>query len=195
MGGVHMPKTNTPRNHKLWWQSSYDRGLDILLKLWPRIKEKYPDAELTICYGWDLFIKGYSNNPERMSWLDRMNKLMEQDGITHLGRIGQDKMKELRKEHGIWPYCTYFTEISCIGALEAQKDGLIPVTMTLGALDETVQTGYKVEGDIYEPEVQDKWLEALFKAMEDKPTDAGKKWSDKFTWDKIANLWLKEFQS
>jgi hypothetical protein len=44
---------NTPRQHKLWWQSSYDRGLDILLFMWPDIKLNYPDAELWVTYGFD----------------------------------------------------------------------------------------------------------------------------------------------
>lgn len=58
--------------HKLFWGSSYDRGLDILLNMWPKIIEKYPDTLLVICYGWDMFIKGYANNPERMNWMERM---------------------------------------------------------------------------------------------------------------------------
>ena len=55
-------ESNTPKHHKLWWQSSYDRGLDILLYLWPDIKQAYPDAELGVAYGWDLFLKVASGN-------------------------------------------------------------------------------------------------------------------------------------
>ena len=182
-------------NHKLFYGSSYDRGLDILLKLWPKILEKYPDATLDICYGWDLFDKGYGNNPERMAWKERMNKQMEQKGITHHGRVGKDKLREIRGKCKIWAYPTYFTEILCITALEAQQDGLIPVTMTLGALNESVQSGYKVEGDIYEPEVQDKWLEALFKAMEDKPNTEGKIFATNYSWDLVAERWINEFKA
>lgn len=182
------------KQHKLFYGSSYDRGLDILLKMWPKILEKHPDATLDIAYGWDLFDKGYANNPERMAWKERMNKLMEQKGITHHGRVGKKELAKIRQSCGIWTYPTYFTEIFCITAIETQVDGLIPVTMTLAALDETVQTGYKVEGDIYEPEVQDKWLEALFKAMEDK-TKPNTDFLKEYDWSVIAGRWINEFKA
>jgi len=101
------------RQHKLWWQSSYDRGLQHTLKMWPRIKEIYPDATFDICYGWDLFIKNYANNPERLKWMEKMKELMKQPGIQEHGRIGQDKMKELRSQCGIWFYPTDFEETNC----------------------------------------------------------------------------------
>lgn len=45
---------------------------------------------------------------------------------------------------GLWLYPTHFTEISCITAMKAQAAGAVPVTMTVAALDETVQHGYKI---------------------------------------------------
>lgn len=193
-----MLKTNIPRRHRLWWQSSYDRGLDILLKFWPQIKEKYPDAELWISYGWNLFDKGFANNPERQAWKERINKLMEQPGITHFGRIGKGKMKKLRAQCGIWSYCTYFAEISCIGALESQRDGLVPVTMNSFALAETVGSGSKVNGDIYDQEIQDTWLNELYKYMDDEKlwsseSAKAQRWAQDYDWDKIADLWILEF--
>ena len=98
---------------KFWWQSSYDRGLDIVLLMWAKILKEFPNATLDCCYGWDLFVKAHGNNPERMAWKDQMDKKMEQKGITHHGRIGQAEMKVLRKKMDIWIYPTYFTEINC----------------------------------------------------------------------------------
>jgi hypothetical protein len=48
---------------KMLYASSPDRGLEHLLRMWPQIKEKIPGAELHFCYGWNMFDKGYSNNP------------------------------------------------------------------------------------------------------------------------------------
>ena len=91
-----------PRHHKLFYGSSYDRGLPHLLLMWPKIKEAYPDATLDICYGWDLFVKAYNNNPERMNWKKSVSDLMHQEGITHHGRVGQSELREIRKECGVW---------------------------------------------------------------------------------------------
>lgn len=186
------------RNHKLFYASSYDRGLDILLKLWPRILEKYPKATLDIAYGWDLFDAGFKNNPERMAWRQKVNDMMNQKGITHHGRVGKDELAKIRKECGIWAYPTYFAEIFCITAVDSQLDGLVPVTMNDFALKETVGSGFKVDGDIYDEETQEAWLEALFKVMGNKKLwheESGKarEFAKDYLWDKIADKWEEEF--
>jgi hypothetical protein len=45
-----MPKRNP---YQLIYASSYDRGLDNLLNLWPKIKAQVPQASLKIFYGWN----------------------------------------------------------------------------------------------------------------------------------------------
>lgn len=187
------------RQHKLLYSSSYDRGLDVLLYLWSDIKRIYPDAELHIAYGWDLFMAVAHNNPERMEWKETTEALMQQDGIIHHGRIGKKELKALRKECGIWAYPTYFTEINCISALEAQFDGCVPVTMDYAALSETVGSGVKVKGDILDPEVKDTYLKELLSLMGDKKrwkqeSKKAQKFARTFTWDKIATQWINEFE-
>lgn len=181
-----------------WWQSSYDRGLDIVLWIWEKIKEQIPDATLDICYGWDLFLKAYGNNPERMAWKAKLDELMKQPGITHHGKIGQDKMKELRSKMDIWIYPTYFEEIFCIGAVECQRDGVVPCVINLAALKETVQSGVKVDGDIYKPEVRQKFIDEIIKLAKDKQRleterEKGKEFAKQFAWEKIAKGWTEEF--
>ena len=185
------------RQHKLLYCSSYDRGLIHLLKMWDKIIEKYPDATLDIAYGWDLFDKGYSNNPERMAWKDRVNKLMEQKRITHHGRISKDKLNDLTKKCGIWAYPTDFDEINCISALNCQLYGCVPCVINQAALKETVGSGIKVEGDIYDPEAREEYLNKLLDLMgSDKWTEESQraiKFSDGYQWEKIATLWTEEF--
>lgn len=187
------------KNKKLWYQSSYDRGLDILLSMWPQIKEAHPDATLDIAYGWDLFDKGYSNNVERMSWKKKVNKLMEQDGITHHGRIGKDELKRLRKKCGILAYPTYFPEIFMIGAVEAQKDGLVPVATRLGALSETAKTGFLIDGDIQDQKTKDDFVETLINLMSNKTlwkkkSKECRKFAQSYGWDGVANKWIDVFK-
>lgn len=187
-------------NHKLWWQSSYDRGLDILLSMWDEIRAKYPDATLDISYGWDLFDKATANNKERQEWKKKVVALMDKPGITHHGRIGQDILKALRRSCGVWVYPTYFTEIFCITAVECQNDGLVPVTMSLAALPETAKNGLLTEGDISTKESQEAFKQNLFKIMDDKKLWEKKrnkcqKFARKYFWEGVAQEWLNQFEA
>lgn len=191
-------KSNTPRNHKLFYGSSYDRGLEHLLKMWPQIRKAVPDAELHICYGWDLYVKAYANNPERLAWKHRMNDDMDQPGIKEHGRLSKRQVKKLQKKCGIWAYPTHFGETCCITALDAQAHGCVPVVIKYAALDETVQTGVKVEGDIYDEETQDTYLAALIDMMTDDAKWAseslkGPQFANGFTWENMAKAWATHF--
>ena len=130
------------RQHKLFWGSSYDRGLDNLLYMWPDIKKAYPDAELHCCYGWKLFDMLARTNPERRQWKASVEIMMQHPGVIHHGRLGKEELAKVRKECGIWAYPTYFTEINCITALDCMRDGVVPVTMDLAALSEVVGAGF-----------------------------------------------------
>lgn len=185
--------------HKLFWGSSYDRGLDVLLFLWPDIFEKYPDTELHIAYGWELFDIATANNPERQEWKKNVQLLMEQPGIVHHGRVGKDELAKVRQNCTIWAYPTYFQEINCITALEAQKDSLVPVTMTLAALSETAKHGVLVDGDISKPEVLENYKTALLDLMGDdkrwkKLSRKCRSFALSYHWEKIAEQWLPAFE-
>ena len=75
------------RQHKLWYQSSYDRGLEHLLFVWSDIRRAIPDATLDIAYGWDIFDSIFRDNPERQEWKKNMIMLMDQPGIKEHGRL------------------------------------------------------------------------------------------------------------
>ena len=178
--------------------SSYDRGLQHLLEMWPEVKKAVPDATLHVFYGWQLFEKFYQNNPSSMSWMNRMKELMTQDGITDNGRVPQDEMAEEYKKSGIWAYPTHFGEISCINAIKAQAYGCEPVVVNYAALKETVQFGRKVEGDIYDDETKQAYLKELVDALknpmgDDKREDMMKWAKSNYSWDKVTTDWSKEF--
>ena len=189
-------------NKQLIYCSSYDRGLEWLLEMWPEIKKQVPDVTLKIYYGWNLFLFIHTNNPERMAWKKKMEGLMKQDGIEHIGRVGHEELQKANEESGIWAYPTDFTEISCISAMRAQIGGAIPVVSDYAALKETVQYGIKVPLD--EPykcrtkEWQETYIKALvdtFKADNEKMRQQMMDWAKKkFAWSSIAIEWDKEFK-
>lgn len=189
----------TDKRLKLFYGSSYDRGLDTLLFMWPEVLEKFPSAELHVCYGWDMFDLVTKSNPERQQWKESVLNLMKQPGVIEHGRLGKRELRKVRQECGIWAYPTYFPEINCITALDAQKDGLVPVTMTYAALSETVQSGVKIEGDIKDLQVQEKYLEALLDMMGDdkkwkEESDKAKEFAKGYEWSVIAPKWVEEFE-
>lgn len=188
----------TDRNHKLIFASSPDRGLDILLDMWPEIKAKFPDATLDVAYGWKVFDMVAANNPERMEWKNKIMEQMKQEGITDHGRIGKAELKKVRQQCGIWTYPTYFTEINCITALEMQREGVVPVTMAFAALKETVGSGILVDGDISEPTVKKEYLEKLLELMGDEKRwveeqKKGIEFASTYDWSQIAQDWIKQF--
>jgi glycosyltransferase involved in cell wall biosynthesis len=168
--------------------------------MWPDIKKEIPDAELHVFYGWKLFHQFYHDNPERMEWMNKMNKLMEQSGITHHGRVCQTEMEEWCKKCGIWAYSTSFYEINCISAIKAQAWGAVPVVINFAALKETVQFGKKVDGDIWDKETREEYKQALIEALKNDKWQEEQRtkmipWAKgKYGWDKIAQQWDNEFK-
>jgi len=187
--------------HRMIYTSSYDRGLEYLLAMWPKIKNKIPDAELHVFYGWGLFEEFYKNNPERMAWKAKMENLMVQDGIFHHGKVSQEQIIEEYLKSGIWAYPTHFGEISCISAMKAQAYGAIPVVVDYAALKETVKYGIKVKGDIFDNEIKEKYCEQLIWGLkhqnwQEKERKKMMEWAQqKFTWKRIARQWNREFRS
>ncbi len=187
------------KQHKLIWASSYDRGLIWLLKLWPKIIEKYPDVTLDIYYGWNLFDKAFSNNHERMAWKKKMCELMTQKGITEYGRVGKEELNKATQEAGIWVYPTDFDEINCITALNCQKYGCVPCVINRAALQETVGSGVKVDGLIFDPEVKEKYLNELLNLMGNEKlwqeeSKKGIEFTKNYSWSKIASDWINIFE-
>jgi len=170
------------------YTSSPNRGLDVLLKMWPKIRDALPDATLHVYYGWKTFYEIEKHNPERMMWMKKVQALMDQPGVVDHGRVGQKELAQDELKTAFWLYPTNFPEIDCITAKEMQAAGVYPITSGYAALAESQQTGIKVPGDIYDPKWQDQYINAVI----------GTKWEDtrevakQFSWDIVANTWNNE---
>ncbi|GIW70212.1 MAG: hypothetical protein KatS3mg101_0959 [Patescibacteria group bacterium] len=91
-----------------------------------------------------------------------METLMQQEGIYHYGRLGKEDLAIVRRSCGILAYSTDFFEINCITALDACNDGLVPVTIDYGALNETAKPGILIKGDIRKEETTKKVFSRTF---------------------------------
>ncbi len=182
------------------WTSSYDRGLVYLLNMWPDIKKEVPEAELHIFYGWNLYDFVHKGNPARAKWKEQVDKMMQQDGITHHGRVGHTELGKQLAMSGIWSYPTDFSEISCISAQKAQSLGAIPVVTDYAALKETVHYGVKVPFDIGTEEGREAYKKELVGMLKNptKQEEIRKEmmpFAQKFfLWENVAKAWDKMFQ-
>jgi len=131
--------------YKLIYTSAQDRGLELLLKLFPKIKKQIPEATLDIFYGWHTWDSVYAEDLTQQEWKKNILKMQEQPGVIDHGRVTHKEIAKAYLKSSIWAYPTEFTEISCITAMKAQAAGCIPVTTTVAALDETTQHGVKLD--------------------------------------------------
>ncbi|MFA6097562.1 MAG: tetratricopeptide repeat protein [Candidatus Paceibacterota bacterium] len=186
--------SETRNPYRLMYSSTADRGLELLLDLFPRIKKEVPQAELHLFYGMQTFKGLEKDNPERMRFLQRLeNKIKTTEGVVNHGRVDQNTLAREFMKSEVWVYPTDFYEISCITAMEAQAAGCFPVTTKKAALDEVVQFGAKVNERIDQKDVQDEWIKYVIININggfDPKKMIG--WAKKeFDWNGVAEKWDK----
>ena len=190
------------RSFRFIYSSSPDRGLDTLLELFPRIRERLPEAELHIFYGfenWDRAL-GMRVDRDAEAWRDRIRAAMQQPGVFFRGRVGQRELAREMMRSDIWFYPTRFEETYCITALEAQMAGALCVASDLGALRTTVaDRGVLLGGDAYSEEYRRLAVETVVALLMDRERrDAfagrGRAWAAEQTWDAVAAEWQGIFE-
>lgn len=186
------------------WASSPDRGLLKLLALWPRIRELYPEATLSIFYGW----RGAANlgGGLNSSWNQRyltMRREYErarwQPGVTEVGMVNHFQLAMEYAKASVWPYSTNFGETCCAAALKARAAGAVPVTSNLAALAETALcdqavliNGCNWSPETYPDDYDDLFLEGIKRAVETSTTERQKMSAEvleKFSWEAVEPLW------
>jgi glycosyltransferase involved in cell wall biosynthesis len=185
---------STPRNHRrAIYSSSPDRGLDQLLDMWPRIRERVPAAELHVFYGSKLL------RMVAQDWARSLHeKMAATAGVFDRGRVNQTTLAHEMMMSGVWLFPSWqldkpWTETSCIGAMESQAAGLHIVTSPHGALTETVLTGAFVDGDARTREYQDRFVELAVERMgwvdEEYRMRIRRDAIKAFGWDDVADRW------
>lgn len=193
-------KTRLPKTNKAVYASSPNRGLDVLLKLWPRVLAEIPDAELHIYYGFDSWEKFAANNPKELEIIENYKKLIkETPGVIYHGRVNQDELAKAWLTSKVWSFSSHFTETFCINAAESQAGWCVPVTTKLAALAETVKCGILLDPPNTTKEYQDKFVNEIVKLMKD--SDYFESYAEKghqialesFGWDTLVDDWEKMF--
>jgi tetratricopeptide (TPR) repeat protein len=159
-------KASPPRNpYKIVNSSSPDRSWPVLLECFKRIREQVPQAELHLFYGFDNWKKVAANDPPQMEGIRLLEEQVKAPGVHYHGRVSQERLTHEFLTAGLWAYPTWFTETSCITAMEAQAAGLAVVTSNRAALGETCRYGTLLDGEWTDHEYQNKFVEACISAM------------------------------
>ena len=196
--GINLKDFNviSERNpYRMIYTSSYDRGLQHLLLLWPDIKKEVPEAELHIFYGWNTYDAMVEKGVRSVDFKQAMIKMMNQEGIFEHGRVGHKQLAKEFAKSGIYSYPSHFEEISCISAMKAQASGCVPVVFNFAALRETVKDGVIIDGKggINNTEYKEA-LVALLKDVKRQENIRAKLISNKeqFGWEKVAKQWAEK---
>lgn len=185
---------------RLIYMSSNERGLRILLDIWPDILKAERGAHLDIYYGWHSFDAVNRDNPERMAWKATMvSRMKELKGVTERGRVGQDELNQEIFKSGIFAYPSFFPEVNCITAQKAQAGGAWPVVSTFAALNDVVLFGDKIDMGKFEATDIEKYKAALIHRLKNPPTEKErqemmKKAREVFNWQRTAQQWSEEFK-
>lgn len=131
----------------------------------------------------------------------RVLELLQQPGVTHYGPVSQWELARCYLGASLWVYPTYFTETSCITAMEAQAAGVIPVTAPLAALAETVSPhGMLIPGDVNDDGVQAQYVETVSSLLRSPEAleprrELLREWATRFAWAGVARDWSGWFTS
>lgn len=183
--------------------SSPDRSWPILLECWPEIKSKVPKAELHLYYGfknWEYSAKYYPGQSELIVSLKEKIKLLGPQGVVYHDRVSQEQLAEEFLQSGVWAHSTWFSETSCISAMEAHAAGLRMVTSSIAALNETIASrGVLIDGDWTTPEYKKKFVDSVVDAMNKNDgsdrVSLQKYAKDNFGLDGLAQDWDNMFHS
>jgi 2-polyprenyl-3-methyl-5-hydroxy-6-metoxy-1,4-benzoquinol methylase len=189
-------------SHKYFYSSSYDRGLEQLLEIWPQIQEAIPDAELHVAYGVQTseMIYQMTGEKDKLNQIYRLlGKMKSLPGVVHHERLGQQELADLQLSCEAWLYPYQdnefggFLETYCITALEAMAARCVPIARRNGALKEIVQHGHTWNEKMT--------IEHLLEILKDEKLkfpdgalDENQKYALSRSWDSLAVAWAENLQ-
>jgi glycosyltransferase involved in cell wall biosynthesis len=205
--GVDLDRYPNPKNqfpeppYKFHYTSSPDRGLNHLLKLWPKILEKFPGSEMIVAYGVENWLAQeiWSHFEVGQVAADVVDGL-RQENIRYVGKVGQDELAEIHAQSSalLYPCDTMVaTETGCITAIESAAAGTPMVLTDCDCLEQEFgdvalihPLPYREEGFLYA-------VETLMgnKQLYEELQERGRKFAESRSWELISQTWLKYFES
>lgn len=146
------------------------RGLEHLLDIWPKIKQRVPWASLYITSSYLLWGVDEDENSRRCEQVyNRMMKMKTLD-VFNLIRLPKHELIKHQLESELMLYPSNYDEMCCIAALECAAAGCAIVTSGRAALSERVdsgKSGYLISGEPSSFAYQYNFVEAAAKLLLD----------------------------
>jgi predicted O-linked N-acetylglucosamine transferase (SPINDLY family)/glycosyltransferase involved in cell wall biosynthesis len=125
---------------KIWppilaYTSAPDRGLEILLNVFPQIRAEIPGTRLLVFSSMKLYRTSDEEDAKQFGGLYDLCKSTE--GVEYVGVLPQAQLAQRLAEVSVLAYPSILPETSCIAAMEAMAAGCRIVTSDRGALPET----------------------------------------------------------
>lgn len=117
----------------LYYASTPNRGLNILIPAFEHLHEKNPDVRLTVYSSFKLY--GWSKADAQYEEL--FERCRSHPAIDYKGCVPHEQLLSEIQSHHILAYPCTWPETSCRVMIEAMSAGCLPVHPALGALPET----------------------------------------------------------
>lgn len=195
--------------HHFVYNASITKGMIPLVKhIWPKVKQRVPQARLTIIGGYYDF-KDNDKSPYKDQWLDLYQSAKNDTSITFTGIIPQPKIAEIVANASYMIYPGAYPETSGIATIESVNYNTPILGTRFGAMNEsgTEAAGYYIDYAI-EPnslfpgipleEQVNKFVEMTVNAVNTPYLHQQKMYAcnnikDISTWDTIALQWKQHF--
>ena len=190
------------------FNASVTKGMVPLVKqIWPKVKQRIPDAKLKIIGGYYKFREAAGPDQQEKDWSEL--KLQHGDSIEFTGVITQQEISNILRKASYMIYPAGFPETFGISTLEALAHNVPLITCRFGALEETAleiaswKIPYPVEPNWALPWLNqdtqvDIFVEAVVNAYHNKYLHQQKMYAcnqvkDICGWDSVALQWKQHF--
>ena len=191
--------------YQCFWSSSFDRGLDFMVDIWPMVRALVPEATLAVAYGFDGSLNMAKKNTDAgaIERIETLWKRCESTGGVRLlnggKRVPEDEYFQHLVQSGVWAYPipasgNNFGETFCASGAEAICAGLRLVISPRGALEEVASpfAFRQVYGRREDASYRTEFATAICEAMEsprEGPDVAAAR--ARFDWDRVVDRWVE----
>jgi glycosyltransferase involved in cell wall biosynthesis len=172
---------------RLIFTSVPQRGLEIVAKTFPRIRDILPNVSLVITSDYRLWGAISPLNQEYMQMF------MRQRNVEFLGAIPRKRLIEEQLKAQIHFYPATYEELFCIAVAESQVAGAVPITTTIGSLA-TTNMGVQIDGDARDPNTQAMFVQKTVEYIQKRKLEAMQKSlmtkaRERFSLERILKEW------
>ena len=173
--------------NRLIFTSVPDRGLAIVAKTFPAIKQIVPDASIVITSDYRLW---GAVSPLNQTYADSFRGM---DGVVFLGAVTRERLIKEQLKAQIHYYPCLYEELFCIAVAESQVAGVLPITTSKGSLM-TTNMGVIIDGDAGHPEVQRLFVETTVEYLQNPELPVMQKYlqdksKERFSLDRVLKEW------